>query len=57
MAVAGFHSIAKLRAQIRNAVLVDHGVFQADCHRENFRNIMVGLSPENIQYFANCQSL
>jgi hypothetical protein len=34
MAGAGFHSIAKLRARIRNAVLADHGVFQADCHRE-----------------------
>jgi hypothetical protein len=37
MAEAGFHSIAKLRAQIRNAVLAYHGVFQADCHRENCR--------------------
>jgi hypothetical protein len=35
MAGAGFHSIAKLRAQIFNPVLADHGVFQADCHREN----------------------
>jgi hypothetical protein len=31
MAGAGFHSIAKLRAQIRNTVLADRGVFQADC--------------------------
>jgi hypothetical protein len=36
MAGSGFHSIAKLRAQIHNAVLADSGVFQADCHRENF---------------------
>jgi hypothetical protein len=35
MAGSGFHSIAKLRAQIHNAVLADSGVFQADCHREN----------------------
>jgi hypothetical protein len=38
MAGAGFHSIAKLRAQIHNAVLADRGVFQADCHRENCRS-------------------
>jgi hypothetical protein len=37
MAGAGFHSIANLRAQSHNAVLVDRGVFQADCHRENCR--------------------
>jgi hypothetical protein len=30
MAGAGFHSIAKLRTQIRNAVMADRGVFQAD---------------------------
>jgi hypothetical protein len=35
MAGAGFHSIAKLRTQIHNAVLAYRGVFQADCHREN----------------------
>jgi hypothetical protein len=35
MAGAGFHSIAKLRAQIHSAVLAYLGVFQADCHREN----------------------
>jgi hypothetical protein len=35
MAGAGFHSIAKLRAQIRNAVLADRGIFQVVCHREN----------------------
>jgi hypothetical protein len=35
MVGAGFHSIAKLRTQIRNAVLADRSVFQADCHREN----------------------
>jgi hypothetical protein len=34
MAGIGFHSIAKLRAQIHNAVLAYRGVFQADCHRE-----------------------
>jgi hypothetical protein len=34
MAWAGFHSIAKLGAQIRNTVLADCSVFQADCHRE-----------------------
>jgi hypothetical protein len=37
MAPAEFHSFAKLRAQIHNAVLAYHGVFQADCHRENCR--------------------
>jgi hypothetical protein len=37
MAGAGFHCFAKLRAQIRNAVLADRGVFQADCHREDCR--------------------
>jgi hypothetical protein len=31
----GFFYFAKIRAQIRNAVLADRGVFQADCHREN----------------------
>jgi hypothetical protein len=35
MAGTGFHSIAKLRAQIRNAVLADRGVYSADCHNEN----------------------
>jgi hypothetical protein len=35
MAGTVFNSIAKLRAQIRNAVLADRGVFQAECHREN----------------------
>jgi hypothetical protein len=33
MARGGFHSIAKLRAQIRNALLVDRSV----CYRENCR--------------------
>jgi hypothetical protein len=37
MAGAGFHPIAEFCAQIRNAVLADRGVFQADCYRENFR--------------------
>jgi hypothetical protein len=32
MAGTGFHSFAKLRAQIRNAVLADRGVYSADCH-------------------------
>jgi hypothetical protein len=36
---AGFHFIAKLRAEIRSAVLADRGVFQADCHRENCRTV------------------
>jgi hypothetical protein len=35
MAGAGLHSIAKLRAQIRNPVLADRHVIQADCRREN----------------------
>jgi hypothetical protein len=35
MAGTGFHSIAKLRAQIRNDVLADRGVYSADCHNEN----------------------
>jgi hypothetical protein len=38
MAWAGFHSIAKFRAQIRNAVMADRCVFQvfhtADCHSQ-----------------------
>jgi hypothetical protein len=37
MAGARFHYIAKLRAQIRNDVLADCGVFQGDGHRENCR--------------------
>jgi hypothetical protein len=37
MAGIRFHSIAKLHAQTHNAVLAYRGVFQADCHRENFR--------------------
>jgi hypothetical protein len=37
MAGAGFHSIAKLRAQIVNPVLADLGVRSADCHSENGR--------------------
>jgi hypothetical protein len=37
MAGDGFHYFAKILAQIRNAVLADRGVFQADCHRENCR--------------------
>jgi hypothetical protein len=35
MAGAGFHSIAKLRAQIFNPVLAVRGVHSADCHNEN----------------------
>jgi hypothetical protein len=38
MAGAEFLSIAKLRAQIHNAVLAYRGIFQADCHRENCHN-------------------
>jgi hypothetical protein len=37
MAGTGFHCFAKIRAQIRNAVLANRGVYQADCHRENCR--------------------
>jgi hypothetical protein len=37
MAGTGFHSIAKLRAQMFNPVLADHGVYPADCHNENGR--------------------
>jgi hypothetical protein len=37
MAGTGFHSIAKLCAQIHNAALAYRGIFQADCHRENWR--------------------
>jgi hypothetical protein len=35
MAGAGFHSIAKLCAQIFNPVLAVPGVYSADCHNEN----------------------
>jgi hypothetical protein len=38
IAGAGFHSIAKLRAQIVNPVLADCGVRSADCHIENGRS-------------------
>jgi hypothetical protein len=38
MAGAGFPSIAKLRAQMFNPVLADHGLYSADCHNENGRN-------------------
>jgi hypothetical protein len=34
VAGAGFHSIAKLRAEIFNPVLADRGVYSADCHKE-----------------------
>jgi hypothetical protein len=37
MAGAGFHSIAKLCAQIVNPVLTDRGVRSADCHNKNSR--------------------
>jgi hypothetical protein len=37
MAGAEFHSIAKFRAQIRDAVLADRSVLQADCQKENCR--------------------
>jgi hypothetical protein len=34
MAGAGFHSLAKFPAQIRNAVIAARGVLQADCHKK-----------------------
>jgi hypothetical protein len=37
MASAGFHSIAKFRAPIPNPIIVDRGVYSADCHSENGR--------------------
>jgi hypothetical protein len=37
MAGGGFHSIAKLRAQMFNPVLADRGVYSTDCHNENGR--------------------
>jgi hypothetical protein len=39
MVGAGFHSIAKLRAQSFNPVLADRGVNSADCHNENGRTV------------------
>jgi hypothetical protein len=35
MTGAGFHSIAKHRAQIFNPALADRGVCSADCQNEN----------------------
>jgi hypothetical protein len=35
MVGAGFHSIAKLRAQIFNPLLAVRGVNSVDCHNEN----------------------
>jgi hypothetical protein len=35
IAGAGFHSIAKLRAQIFNHAMADGGVLSADCYNEN----------------------
>jgi hypothetical protein len=35
MSGAGFHSIAKLCAQMFNPVLADHGVHSVDCHNES----------------------
>jgi hypothetical protein len=35
----GFHSVAKFRAQIRNTVVADSGVFQADCHKKTCRTV------------------
>jgi hypothetical protein len=35
MAGAGFHSIAKLHAQMYNPVLADPGMYSVDCHNEN----------------------
>jgi hypothetical protein len=43
MAGAGFHSIAKLRAQIFNPVLADRGVFHgqtADCQESELESGM-----------------
>jgi hypothetical protein len=37
MVGAGFHSIAKLCAQIFNPGLADRGKYSADCHNENGR--------------------
>jgi hypothetical protein len=54
MAGAGFHSIAKLRAQIHNAVLADRGVFQADCHRERIRPSSGGWQSAE-HWRADCQ--
>jgi hypothetical protein len=45
MAGAGFHSIDKFRAQIRNAVLGDCGVFQADCQEIAIPRIAVVRGP------------
>jgi hypothetical protein len=39
MAGAGFHFIAKFRAQIYNPVLADQGVSSADSHNENGRTV------------------
>jgi hypothetical protein len=33
MTGAGFHSISKFHAQIRNTVMADRGIFQAYCHK------------------------
>jgi hypothetical protein len=38
MAGAGFHCIAKLRAQIFHPGLADRGVYSADCHNKNGRS-------------------
>jgi hypothetical protein len=35
MAGTGFHSIAKLCAQILNPAMADRGVMSADCHNKN----------------------
>jgi hypothetical protein len=37
MAGTGFHSFAKLRAQILNPAMADRGVMSADCHNKNGR--------------------
>jgi hypothetical protein len=37
MAGTGFHTIAKLYAQIFNPAMADRGVLSADCYNENGR--------------------
>jgi hypothetical protein len=54
MAEAGFHSIAKLRAQRLNPVLEDHGVFQADCRRVRIRPESGGWQSAE-HWKADCQ--
>jgi hypothetical protein len=37
MAGVGFHSFAKLHAQIFNPGMADRGAYSVDCHNENGR--------------------